>query len=83
MPEFEDALRRLSEGEVTEKPVLTRHGWHIIKMDAVAPGEVLPFEAVRQKISDAMEKAAWARAAQALVRRLIREAEVTGAELTS
>ena len=49
VPEFEAALRELNEGEITPEPVLTRHGWHVIHMDAVAVGSVLPFELVRPR----------------------------------
>jgi len=83
VPEFEAALRPLAEGEITPEPVLTRHGWHVIRMDAVARGAVLPFEAVRGKISDAMEKAAWARAARQYVNQLVASAEISGADLRS
>ncbi len=78
--EFEAALRQLSEGDVTAEPVLTRHGWHIIRMDAVDEGAVLPFAAVRQKISDAMEKADWVRKARSYVQELARSAEISGAD---
>lgn len=83
VPEFETALRDLAEGEVTPTPVLTRHGWHIIRMDAVALGAALPFEAVRSKISDAMEKAAWARAARAYIAQLIASSNISGADLST
>ncbi|MFP4273611.1 MAG: peptidylprolyl isomerase [Paracoccaceae bacterium] len=81
VPEFEAALRRLAEGTITPEPVLTRHGWHVIRMEAVAEGAVLPFDAVRGRISDAMEKAAWARAARGFVERLVADAEISGATL--
>ena len=81
LPEFETVLRTMTGGEITAEPILTRHGFHIIRMDAVAEGSVLPFEAVRQKISDAMEKAAWARAARQFVNELVASAEISGAEL--
>ncbi|WP_417211766.1 peptidylprolyl isomerase [Antarctobacter sp.] len=81
VPEFQTALRDLSEGQITETPVLTRHGWHVIRMDAVADGAVLPFEAVRSKICEAMEKAAWTRSARAFVGRLVAVAEISGADL--
>ncbi len=83
VPEFEAALRRLSDGQITPKPVLSRHGWHIIHMDAVADGAVLPFDAVCQKISDAMEKASWAQAARSFVNQLVASAEISGADLRS
>lgn len=80
VPEFEAALRGLAEGEITAAPVLTRHGWHVIRMDAVAPGAVLPFDAVRQKIADAIEKAAWAREARSFVDRLVEGADISGVD---
>jgi peptidyl-prolyl cis-trans isomerase C len=83
VPEFEAALRRLADGEITAEPVLTRHGWHVIRMDAVAHGAVLPFEAVRPRIAEAMEKAAWTRAAQAFVGRLVGQAHIVGADLAA
>ena len=82
-PEFEAALRDLSQGEITPDPVLTRYGWHVIRMDAVATGAVLPYDAVRQTIADALEKAAWARAARAFVDRLAAAAEISGADIHS
>ena len=81
VPEFEAVLRHLTTGETTKEPVLTRHGWHIIRMDAVAVGDVLPFDAVRQKIADAMEKTAWASQARSYVDTLLAGADITGADL--
>ena len=74
-------MRTLSEGQTTPDPVLTRHGFHIIRMDAVALGQVLPFDAVRDKIALALEKAGWAIAAKAFVEELIAAADIQGAEL--
>ncbi len=83
VPEFEAAFRKLSAAQITAEPVLTRHGWHIIRVDAVAEGAVLPFDAVRQKISDAMEKASWARSARSFASQLVASAEISGADLKS
>lgn len=81
VPEFEAALKDLPEGAITQDPVLTRYGWHVIRMDAVAYGAVLPFDAVRHRISDAMEKTSWARAAKDFVATLVASAEISGADL--
>src|SRR5690606_20424680 len=80
VPEFEAVLRTLSEGEMTPRPVLTRHGYHIIRLDALGEGQVLPFEAVRQKIAEAMEKSAWARQARQFVDDLVKGADIKGAD---
>lgn len=81
VPEFEAALRGMDEGEITSEPVLTRHGYHIIRLDAFAEGSVLPYPVARRRISDAMEKAAWARAARDFVDALAASAEISGADL--
>lgn len=81
VPEFEVALRSLQEGEVSAEPVLTRHGWHLIRMDAKAEGAVLPFDAVQQKISEALEKAAWTKAAKNFVDDLVSAAEISGVDM--
>lgn len=81
VPEFESVLRELKEGAITPDPVLTRHGYHLIRMDALAVGQVLPFEAVRNSISQALEKADWARQAKAFVNQLIGAAEIEGGDL--
>ena len=81
VPEFEASLRTLNEGAITCDPVLTRHGYHVIRMDAVAKGQVLPFLAVREKIALAIEKASWARQAKEFVDQLVDAAEIKGADL--
>lgn len=81
VPEFEAGLRALSEGGISPAPVLSRHGWHIIRLNATAPGQVLPFDAVRPKIAQALEKAAWAKASRELVEGLAKDARITGASL--
>jgi len=81
VPEFEAALRTLEEGKITPTPVLSRHGWHIIRLNATAPGQVLPYETVRPKIAQALEKAAWARASRDFIETLAKGAQITGASL--
>ncbi|MFD1158636.1 peptidylprolyl isomerase [Roseovarius aestuarii] len=81
VPEFEAALRPLEEGQITPEPVLSRHGYHIIRLDAVAVGQRLPYAAVRQKIASAIEKSNWVRASRDFVDRLIAAAEISGADL--
>jgi peptidyl-prolyl cis-trans isomerase C len=83
VPEFEAALRRLAEGEITAEPVATRHGWHVIRLDGLAPGRPLPYAAARPRVAAALERAAWARAARAFLARLTAGAEIQGVELAA
>lgn len=81
VPEFEATLRSLAEGGMTTTPILSRHGWHIIRLNATAPGQVLPYDTVRPKIAQALEKAAWAHASRAFIKTLAEEAQISGASL--
>lgn len=83
VPEFEKALRALGQGELTAEPVLSRFGWHVIRLDAVAEGAPLPYETVRPRIAEAMEKAAWTRAVRAFVAELAARADISGVDLAA
>ena len=82
VPEFEAALRTMDEGEVSARPVPSRFGLHVIRLDAVAEGRILPFGAVRQKVSEALEKAAWTRSAREFVDRLVAAGDIRGVDLS-
>jgi peptidyl-prolyl cis-trans isomerase C len=43
---------------------------------------LLPYETVRPKIAQALEKAAWARASREFVDSLVKGAQISGANLT-
>ncbi len=81
VPEFEQALRAIGGRGTAKAPVRTRHGWHVLRVDAYDPPRALPFAAVRDRISEAMEKAAWARESKRFVDRLAADAEISGADL--
>ncbi|MGD1887192.1 MAG: peptidylprolyl isomerase [Cohaesibacteraceae bacterium] len=78
LPEFEASLRTLGEGDIAPKPVRSRHGYHIVRLDALALGRVLPLEVVRPKIRMALEKAKWTQAASAFVNDLATKADIRG-----
>lgn len=81
VPEFEAALDRLSEGEIAPAPVRSRFGYHLIRLDARATGEVLPFERVEGPLRAAMAKRAWAEAARRFIDGLVQDASVSGITL--
>ena len=78
VPEFEAALRDLEVGQIAPSPVETRYGVHVLRLDNFARGKALPFDVLRPRLCEALEKAAWASAARALVRRLLDAAEIKG-----
>jgi peptidyl-prolyl cis-trans isomerase C len=50
VPEFSDALAKLKKGEMTETPVKTQFGWHVIRVDDVRKPVLPPLEQVRGEI---------------------------------
>jgi peptidyl-prolyl cis-trans isomerase D len=54
-PEFERALFQLKPGEISA-PVETRHGFHIIRLVALQPATVKPFEEVRAQIEKDLKR---------------------------
>lgn len=81
VPEFEAALCDMEEGSISDAPVESRYGFHLIRLDARVRGAVLPFATVLPRLREAREKAAWVRASRAYVEELAARAEVTGIEL--
>lgn len=78
VPEFEAMLAKMDEGAITPEPVESRYGFHIIRLDARAKGNVLDFETVQPRLREAQEKAAWVRASRAFAENLLARAEVVG-----
>jgi peptidyl-prolyl cis-trans isomerase D len=53
---FEDAASALKLGEVSN-PVKSAFGYHLIKVTELMPGEVKPFDSVRNEVAKAYQKA--------------------------
>ncbi|MBA3908655.1 MAG: peptidase [Rhodobacter sp.] len=77
-PEFEAALVALTPGQITQDPVRSRFGFHIIRLDAHARGEILPYDVVQPRLKDAARKAVWAQSARAFAQTLMERAEIRG-----
>ncbi len=80
-PEFEQALRALSPGELTAAPVATRYGVHLIRLDRKHEGRVLPFEWVRERIAAYLTERARRTATAQYIARLVSRATITGIAL--
>ncbi len=80
--EFEAALANMQPGEICPKPVESRYGFHVVRLDAKSVGDVLPLSAVQSQIAETLEKAGWAQAAKSFVNRLVDEAKISGIDMT-
>lgn len=78
VPEFEHALRTMEEGQIASELIESRYGFHIIRLDARAEGQILPFTAVLPHLREAQEKAAWVAASRAFAERLTAAADMSG-----
>ena len=81
-PEFEQALFALDPGQISEEPVPTRYGWHIIRLDRKVEGRQLPFELVAGRIAEYLREQVERRATAQYIARLVSRAHITGIELT-
>jgi len=79
--EFEEALAELAPGALTSKPVKTRYGLHIIRLDRRIDGKELPFEMVTDRIADYLRESVIRRATAQYVARLVTKADITGVVL--
>ncbi len=75
---FECALFALAPGAITEEPVATRYGLHIIRLDRKIEGRDLPFELVADRIADYLRESVRRRAGAQYIARLMSRAQITG-----
>lgn len=81
VPEFEKVLQTLEEGRIAAAPVRSRFGAHILKLDARAKGETLPFSYVREQIESYLAERQWRRDVAAYIERLVGEAQIEGVDM--
>jgi peptidyl-prolyl cis-trans isomerase C len=83
VPEFERAIFRLGAIVILRELVRTRHGFHIVAVDASIPGKTLPFAAVRERITERLRTAVEERALRQYVAILAGQADISGVDLAS
>lgn len=81
VPEFEQALTRMAEGELSAEPVESRYGLHVIHLHRRIDGVPLEFEQVGARIAEYLRERVWRRALSQYLQILIGRAEIQGIEL--
>lgn len=56
VPEFGAALKKLEKGAVTDTPVKTQYGFHVIKLEDSRPAKARPLEELKQQISQGLQQ---------------------------
>lgn len=54
VPEFSQAMIKLAKGQMTEEPVQSQFGWHVIRVDDIRDAELPKFEEVKPQIVQQM-----------------------------
>lgn len=54
--EFSEAMVKLDKGQMTQAPVKSQFGWHIIRVDDVRQAQLPPFEEVKPQIAQQMQQ---------------------------
>ena len=56
VPEFSEAMVKLEKGQMTQEPVKTQFGWHIIRVDDVRSAELPKLEDIKPQIEQQMQQ---------------------------
>jgi peptidyl-prolyl cis-trans isomerase C len=56
VPEFSKAMVALQKGAITDVPVKTSYGFHVIKLEDIRPTKVPPFEEIKQQVGESLQQ---------------------------
>jgi len=56
VPEFSKAMTSLQKGAITDTPVKTQFGFHVIKLEDVRPVQVPPLDQVKQQVAESLQQ---------------------------
>ncbi|MFC5547166.1 peptidylprolyl isomerase [Massilia aerilata] len=56
VPEFSKAMTSLQKGAITETPVKTQYGYHVIKLDDTRAAKIPPLEEVKQQVAEQLQQ---------------------------
>jgi peptidyl-prolyl cis-trans isomerase C len=81
LPAFEAALMGMKGGEISQEPVPSEVGYHVILLHRRVEGQQLPFDAVSDWIAGFLKQQSWRRAFSQYVQILAGQAEISGFHL--
>jgi peptidyl-prolyl cis-trans isomerase C len=56
VPEFSAALVKLNKGQITDTPVKTQFGYHVIKLEDTRPTKLPPLEEIKQQVGEQVQQ---------------------------
>lgn len=78
VPEFEQAMFSLEAGQMTDEPIESSFGYHIIKLHNKVPGQLLPFEVMQEQIAQYIKVNTWQEEVGKYIESLIVDADING-----
>jgi peptidyl-prolyl cis-trans isomerase C len=69
VPEFSKAMTSLQKGAITETPVKTQYGYHVIKLEDVRAAKVPPLEEVKGQIAEMLQQRQLAQFRESLIKK--------------
>jgi peptidyl-prolyl cis-trans isomerase C len=81
VPEFERALFAMAPGAISDEPVRTRFGFHVLRLDRKIEGRELPFDMVRERIARFLSETRERQAIAGYIAHLARQADIRGVTL--
>ena len=76
VPEFSKAAFALKKGEITQKPVKTQFGYHVIYVEDKKAGGNIPFDAVKDRIKAQLKVQKFQKNVQAIAKKLRKTAKI-------
>jgi len=56
VPEFSEAMVKLEKGQLTQEPVKSQFGWHVIRVDDIRQAEIPKFDEIKPQIAQQMQQ---------------------------
>ncbi len=56
VPEFSEAMVKLTKGQLTQQPVKTQFGWHVIRVDDVREAQLPKLDEVKPQITQSLQQ---------------------------
>jgi peptidyl-prolyl cis-trans isomerase C len=78
VPELETFVMAMEEGQTCPIPVATRYGYHVLRLDRLIRGSILPFETAAPLVSRHLMTQSWQRAVSQYLRILTGRARIEG-----
>jgi len=56
VPEFAEAMTKMKAGEISKKPVQTKFGWHVIRMEEIRSLDFPEYDKLKDRIANQMQQ---------------------------